>query len=123
MEEFSSTTQAGLDDVVTVTELYNVFESSSVSSTTELLTKITESITELVSAIPEITTESSESTTHSNFPADLHFSPFDYAIFGIMLAMSGINVVKIIEFILMDLNSTSSSNRSLFWIYFQKKTK
>lgn len=92
MEEVLSTTPAGLDDVVTVTEVYNVLESSSVSSTTELLTKITESITELVSAIPEITTESSESTTLSNFPSNLHFSPFDYAIFGIMLAMSGRNV-------------------------------
>lgn len=94
MEEFLSTTPAGLDDVVTVTEVYNVLESSSVSSTTEMLTKITESITELVSAIPDITTESAESTTHSNFPSDLHFSPFDYAIFGIMLAMSGINVIQ-----------------------------
>ena len=94
MEEFSSTTPAGMDDVVTVTEVYNVLESSSMSSTTELLTKVTESITELVYSIPELTTESSESTTHSNFPSDLHFSPFDYAIFGIMLAMSGMNVVQ-----------------------------
>lgn len=94
MEEFSSTTPAELDDVVTVTEVYNILESSSVSSTTELFTKITDSITELVSVVSEITTESTESTTHSNFPSDLHFSSFDYAIFGIMLAMSGINVIQ-----------------------------